>query len=391
MNLLDLIIVAVVVLAAVNGFRRGAALQMTAYLGLFAGLVVGAVVAPRIATLVSSAFGQAALALGVLVAFAAIGDAIGWLIGTKVWAIAHHGVLGAFDSVGGSVVAVVAVLLATWFIAYNLIQGPFQTVSKEIRGSAIVRTLDRTLPGPPALLAQVKGFLNRFGFPEVFEGLPPAPAGQVKGPTSGQTSKAAHRAIASTVRIEGRACGEVQEGSGFVVGVRYVLTNAHVVAGVRGGLQVQQQNGGSQDGTVVVFDPKLDIAVVRVRTTPGPVLKLNAKDARRGAKGAVLGYPEGGSLKFGPAAVRQDIDAVGRDIYGQSTVAREVYELQAIVRPGNSGGPFVLVNGHVAGVVFAASTTDPQIGYAIASPQVVPLVRRAERRTAAVSTEDCTR
>jgi S1-C subfamily serine protease len=390
-DLLDLLILLVVVLAAVNGYRRGAALQLTAYAGLFGGLVIGAIVAPHVARLGSSPFAQAAIALIVLIVFAAIGDGIGWLIGTKVWALARRGVLGTVDSIAGSLVAVVAVLLATWFVAYNLSNGPFQPVARQIRGSEIVRTLHDVLPQPPAVLAEVKGFLNRFGFPEVFAGLPPAPAGPVDGPTSGQTAEAAHHALGSTVRIEGQACGAIQEGSGFVVAEHYVVTNAHVVAGVHLGLQVQQQNGGSQGGTVVVFDPRLDIAVIRVGTTPGPALKLDGSDVQRGAKGAVLGYPEGGSLKFGPAAVRQEIQAVGRDIYGQSTVSREVYELQAIVRPGNSGGPFELVKGQVAGVVFAASTTDPNIGYAIASPQVIPLVHQAEHRTDAVSTEGCAR
>src|SRR5207237_4102727 len=69
-NLLDLVLVVVVVLAAINGYRRGAALQLTAYAGLFAGLVVGAVVAPRVAKLADSPFGQAALALITLIALA---------------------------------------------------------------------------------------------------------------------------------------------------------------------------------------------------------------------------------------------------------------------------------------------------------------------------------
>jgi S1-C subfamily serine protease len=103
----------------------------------------------------------------------------------------------------------------------------------------------------------------------------------------------------------------------------------------------------------------------------------------------VLGYPGGGSLKYSGAAVRRDITAVGRDIYGRSTVERDVYELQAVVRPGNSGGPFVLSGGEVAGVVFAASTTDGKIGYAITSTEVIPKLQQAEGRTQGVSTRGC--
>jgi S1-C subfamily serine protease len=154
---------------------------------------------------------------------------------------------------------------------------------------------------------------------------------------------------------------------------------------------VQQQNGGTNSAVTVLFDPRLDIAVLRVDTTLGSPLKLDTQDRDRGTQGAVLGFPLGGGLRLGPAAVRRELDAIGRDIYGHSTVERNVYELQALVQPGNSGGPFVETTGIVAGVVFAASTTDAQVGYAIASPQVIPKLQEAEGRTAPVSTGSCAR
>jgi S1-C subfamily serine protease len=89
--------------------------------------------------------------------------------------------------------------------------------------------------------------------------------------------------------------------------------------------------------------------------------------------------------------VRRELTAVGRDIYGRAVVSRDVYELQAKVRPGNSGGPFVLSDGDVGGVVFAASTTDDKVGYAIASTEVIPKLQDAEGKTGSVSTKGCSR
>jgi S1-C subfamily serine protease len=389
-NLLDLGVLVLLVLAAINGYRRGAALQLTAYAGLLIGLLIGALIAPAFAGLMASSFSSAAVAMIVLLSMAAIGDAVGWFIGVKVWTLARRSILGTVDAVGGSLVAVVAVLLTTWFIAFNLVNGPFAPLSNQIRGSAVVRTLDRSLPRPPAVLAEVRQFLNRFGFPEVFAGLPPAPAGPVRGPTKGQAKAAAAAAEASTVKVVGQACGAIQEGSGFVAADDYVVTNAHVVAGMPAP-KVQVQNGATLDATTVLFNPRLDIAVLRVDQAPGAALHLRAGDVGRGATGAVLGYPGGGSLTYGPAAVRRELDAVGRDIYGRDIVRRNVYELQAKVRPGNSGGPLVLLKGDVAGVVFAASTTDSGIGYALTSTEVRPLLRAAEGRSAPVSTQDCAR
>jgi S1-C subfamily serine protease len=312
------------------------------------------------------------------------------MIGSRFWALARQSVFGVADSVAGSFVALAAVLVTVWFLGLNLANGPFPTLSEQIRGSAVVRSLDQVLPRPPSILSEVRQFLNRFGFPEVFADLPPAPVGPVNGPSRSEAAAIARPALDGTVRIVGQACGAIQEGSGFLADPHYVVTNAHVVAGVHLP-QVQQQNGGSQNAVTVLFDPKLDIAVLWVRTAPGPVLDLAPNDVDRGADGAVLGYPGGGPLTFNPAAVRRQLNAVGRDIYGESVVERVVYELQATVRPGNSGGPFVLADGKVGGVVFAASTTDDDVGYAIASSEVIPKLRQAEGRTDAVSTQACAR
>ncbi len=388
MNGLDWVILALLGLSAINGYRRGAALQLTAYAGLLLGLLLGALVAPAVAGWAESSLGRAGIALAAFLAIAAIGDAIGWYVGSRMWAATRRSAFGAVDAAAGSLVALVALLLATWFIGFNLVNGPVPAVSREIRGSSIIRGLDRVLPRPPSLLANVRQLLNRFGFPEVFAGLPPAPVGPVRGPTRGEAARLARSAGSSTVRIVGRACGGIQEGTGFVGARNYVVTNAHVVAGMRSA-QVQQQNGGSQAGTVVLFDPRLDVAVLHVQTSPGPPLTLTLEEEGRGTRGAVLGYPGGGALTFGPAAVRRELRATGRDIYGDALVERDLYELQAVIRPGHSGGPFVLADGTVAGVVFAASTADPRIGYAVTSPDVLQRLNRARARSSPVSTGAC--
>lgn len=390
-NGLDLVIVVLIALAAATGFRRGALLQLFAYGALILGVLAGAVLAPAFASLARSDAAQAGIAVAVLLGMAGIGNALGWVAGTWVRARAHElPVIGTADRAGGSVISVIGLLLVTWFLALNLVNGPFPPVSREIRGSAIVRSLDTALPRPPSLLAEVRQFLNRHGFPDVFAGLPPAPAGPVHMPSEAEARRAFEAAAPSTVRIVGLGCGEVLSGSGFVVSGDYVVTNAHVVAGVDAP-EVQRQDGTSQPGTTVLFDPRIDLAVLHVEAAPGPPMHLLPTKVDRGTGGAALGYPGGGDLTGERAAVRRPIDAVGRDIYGTREVERQVYELQARIEPGDSGGPFVLPDGSVAGVVFAASTTDPSLGYAIASTDVIPDVNRAAGRTRPVSTGGCVR
>ena len=75
-----------------------------------------------------------------------------------------------------------------------------------------------------------------------------------------------------------------------------------------------------------------------------------------------------------------EFEAEGRDIYGQGLTVRNVYEIEAVVRPGNSGGPLVQPDGEVIGVVFSRSTTNGDIGYALTSPGVLSRVQRARER-----------
>ena len=387
LNLLDLLLLAIVVVAGYTGYRRGFTLQTFGFGGLLIGLALGALLAPLVADTLDSPGARAGIVALVVLAIAAIGNAAGWFVGMRARARTSSR-FGTADAVAGSAVAVVASLLAIWFLALNLANGPFPALSSEIRGSAVVRGLDAALPEPPSLLAQVRRLFNRFGFPDVFSGIPPLPAEPVDPPSQAQAGAAADAAAASTVQVLGNACDLIQEGSGFVASNGYVVTNAHVVAGVDDP-EIRTGAGGDEPADTVLFDPDLDIAILHVGSTPGPPLRLATDALDRGSPGAVLGYPGGGPLQAQRAAVRRSFDAVGRDIYGRDEVERMVVELQTVVRPGNSGGPFVLADGRVGGVVFAASSSDEDVGYAIAPSEVDDALRDAVGRTSEVDTGPC--
>jgi S1-C subfamily serine protease len=167
-----------------------------------------------------------------------------------------------------------------------------------------------------------------------------------------------------------------------------VVTNAHVVAGISRPMVVD--GSGAHQTTVVLFDPSYDLAVMRVGGISEPPLSLDPAQASRGVQAAVLGYPGGGPFTVAPAGVMADFEAQGRDIYGQKLTVRNVYEIQAVVRPGNSGGPLVEPDGQVIGVVFSRSTTNDDIGYALASPGVLSRVVQAETKSSPVGTGPCT-
>jgi S1-C subfamily serine protease len=390
MTWLDLIFLVLLILSVIGGYRRGAVLQVIGLTGLVLGIVIGIILAPKLARLGGDPTTNIAIALGVVLIGGAVGNLVGWVVGSRLRTRTHGSKMQSADAYGGAVVSVMALLLTTWFLALNLANGPFPQIARGIRGSTVVQGLNAVMPQPPSMIGELQRVLGLLGFPDVFIGLPPVPADPVEPPSGTDASAAYRRAAPSTVEVLGDGCyhGFLNQGSGFVVEPGFVVTNAHVVAGTTD--QWVRLGGNDHAATVVGFDPDLDVAVLRVPTLTAPSLALLDGELARGDGGAVLGYPRGGPLTGGGAAVRQVIVPVGRDIYGGGEVARRLYELQADVAPGNSGGPFVLPNGRVAGLVFANSVVEDQVGYAIVSSEFSPLVSRSIARDDAVSPGICT-
>ena len=389
MTWLDLLLIALLAASVYSGYRRGAVLQLTGIAGLSIGVVVGVMLAPRVAVLADSRPTAVAMVLGTALVAGAIGNMLGWLVGSRLRSRAQATPLRTADAIGGSVLSGIALLTATWLLALNLIEGPFPMIARGLRSSKIVRTLESTLPAPPSLVDRASELLPLIGLPEGSVDLPGRPAPPVEPPTDVQIAAASRAAQRSTVEVVGDGCavGSVNQGSGFVVGPGIVLTSAHVVAGTHA--QRVQIGEDPVAASVVAFDAELDIAALEVPGLQLTPLRLLEDEAERGDVGAVLGFPGGGSLRADAAAVLAVIDPLGPDIYGRGRVHRRIYELQTSIDRGNSGGPFVLASGGVAGLVFASSADRDGIGYAVVAGEMLRLVGRARAADGPVDTGPC--
>ncbi|MDQ3877493.1 MAG: MarP family serine protease [Actinomycetota bacterium] len=387
MNLVDLIVLAVAAFASYRGWKRGFLGQVFELGGGFLGLLAGVALGPRIASLFSKQAGIEAALISLAVVFVAlsVGQALGYIAGQKFGSIARTARLKFVDSGLGGAFGVAITLISFWLIGSLLVHGPSQSVARALKQSALLAYLNDELPQPPDVLAYL----------QQFTGLPPDIGPPVKLPSAATAHKAVEASRRSVVRVVVPACGGELLGSGWVAAPNYIVTNGHVVAGGHGGVRVQDVSG-TRAGTVVLFDPKIDIAVIHVAASPalaGKPLSLATQTLDRGTPGATLGFPgnANGTLVTKAAAVQQYFpNAVGRDIYGRDQVARKIYDLRTVIRQGDSGGPFVLPDGRVAGVDFAASTTERDTGYALTAEQVQPDVQRGIARTAEVTTGACT-
>ncbi len=383
----DIVVVVLVALAALHGLRVGALVQVLSLAGFVLGVTVGALLAGAVAPKVHTSSVKAAVALALVLGLGLLFGVLGRLIGAWGNLTARRLHLGPVDSVAGVGVAIVAALLGVWLVANELAQVPYGWLSSAIEGSSLVRAVDGVMPPLPDVFSKVQGFLGGSGFTPAFSELEPTPV-RVAMPSAAWAKGIARAAGASTVKVQGLACGYVQEGSAFVVAPGALATNAHVVAGESATSVVVQ--GRQYPATVVYFNPTYDLAVLRTHAPLGPPLSMDASTVPSGTKAAVIGYPENGPLTVVPAAVAEQLTAQGRNIYNQGTVTRQVYQIDANVEPGNSGGPLVGPNGRVVGTVFSRSTAYPGVGYALASPAVRARVLAVVRRTSAVTTGACT-
>jgi S1-C subfamily serine protease len=195
------------------------------------------------------------------------------------------------------------------------------------------------------------------------------------------------RARASVFKLRGNnKCGQGVEGSGFLYNPHRLMTNAHVVAGV--GDPKVLVGDSLKSAKVVYYNPKLDVAVLDVPDLDGPYLAFDRNGRSKEVAGA-LGFPEDGPFDAEPIRIRAQQRLRSPDIYGRSTVTRDVFSLRGLIRPGNSGGPLVATSGKVLGVVFAASVTDTQTGYALTSQQVSDAAARGIGARTGVGTGDC--
>ena len=373
------------IVGVANGFSRGFWLSLAQYLGLLIGVVIGATAAqPLLDYLgINNPVARPLGAVLVLVIGGSLGSSVGFAAGQPI----RHRILKerlhtSTDSIAGAALSAIAVLAMCWFLGLTFSRGPSPELSYQLQRSTVLHALDNLAPRPPGFLARVGSILAGVSFPPVFAGLEPTLPGALPIPTSVNTLGVQHAASA-TVKVVSAGCGGLVTGSGFPVGEGLIVTNAHVVSGTTDH-RIQTADGTVLPASVVYFDPEVDIAILRVAGLAGPGLEFAG--GGRGTTGAVIGYPGGGQERVEPAIIDGAVNAEGRDIYSANLVTRQIYVLQSHVRPGNSGGPIVDLQGRVLGVVFATSASQPDQAYALTDEQVANDIRQGEQSHSQVNT-----
>jgi hypothetical protein len=352
----DWIIVGLLLLLALFGWAQG---FVTGALALI-GFALGAWLGTRLAGLVlpdgsRNPYAPAIGLVGALIVgagFAAGFEGLGVRLRSKLTLPGF----GFVDGVLGALLTACVGLGVVWILGAVAVHSNGD-VRYEVQRSEILSRLNRALPPSGPLL----NALARFDpFPKI-----DGPEANVAPPAKGiGRDPQVRAAAASVVKILGTACGLGVEGSGWVARDGVVVTNAHVVAGQTDTKVLLRGSGPQLDATAIAFDPRNDLAVLRVPGLKARPLPL-ADAPGPGRSAAILGFPENGPYDVRAGRLGATRTTVTSDAYGRGPVQRRLTSLRGVVRSGNSGGPMVDGTGRVVTTIFAATTTGPRGGFGV--------------------------
>jgi S1-C subfamily serine protease len=388
-NLLDWLLLALVCAYALSGYWQGFVTGAFATLGLLLGGLFGIWLAPKALGDVDPSMWVSLGALFIVILSASLGQALFQYAGARVRDRITWQPIRAVDAVGGAMLSAVAVLLVAWALGVAISGTRLGGVTEQVRSSAVLARVDQTLPQQADQMLQAfDDVVGASFFPRYLEPFAPEQIVQVgPGPKRLLQDPDVLGAGRSVLKVRGsNRCGQGVEGSGFVFSPGRLMTNAHVVAGVRDPeISLDEETIPAE---VVLYDSELDLAVLAFEAPA--VAALGFDFGGEPGKGvAILGYPEDGPFDVQSARIRAEQRLRSPNIYGTDTVVREVFSLRGTVRPGNSGGPIVSSAGDVLGVVFAASVTDPATGYALTADQVRESAAAGIASSEEVSTGAC--
>lgn len=146
------------------------------------------------------------------------------------------------------------------------------------------------------------------------------------------------------------------QGSGvFVSREGHIVTNYHVIRDQQQ-IQITFADGRRRLASLIGVDPQLDIAVLKAEGD-GPFEPLKFGDSAEVRRGQIV-FAVGNPFGLGETVTQGIISAVDRSV---SDTQRDLFQTDAAINPGSSGGPLVNLRGEIIGINSAIYRPDERV------------------------------
>ena len=186
---------------------------------------------------------------------------------------------------------------------------------------------------------------------------------------AGVYDKIKDSSVGILVYSDSRSSSASGQGSGVIVGedsskqYTYIMTCAHVISG-GGSVRVQLSDETQYDATVVGYDSKTDIGVLKIKATGLKAAEFGDSD-KLSVGETVYGY--------GLSVTSGIVSALNREVTVQSdgqNITNKLIQTDAAINPGNSGGALVNEYGQVIGINSSKIASTDYEGMAFSVPSV---------------------
>ncbi|MGM0651200.1 MAG: S1C family serine protease [Bacillota bacterium] len=170
-----------------------------------------------------------------------------------------------------------------------------------------------------------------------------------------------------TTRSGEESLEPAESGSGVVISTDgHIVTNHHVVEGADN-VSVLLHDKGRYDAEIIGEDILTDLALLKINETDLTSMDLgNSEEVMVGETVAAIGNPLGYFQQTVTAGI---ISAVERQVrFPGSDFAYSFIQTDALVNPGNSGGPLVNLDGEIIGINTAKISVMGVEGIGLAIP-----------------------
>lgn len=195
--------------------------------------------------------------------------------------------------------------------------------------------------------------------------------------TTAQINEKVAPSVVGIVQYQSNYFEPTGEGSGIILSENgYIATNAHVIENADS-LEVVLSDGTTYKGTVVGYDSKTDLAVIKIDASGLTPAELGVSgELKVGEKAIAIGNPGGliyaGSVSEGIISGLNRSRRAATDGYTMNFI-----QTDAAISPGNSGGALVNEFGQVVGINSQKLSANGYegIGFAIPIDEALPILK----------------